>query len=238
MKNLWTKEELHLLHIYYQSGDVSELAVQLGRTISAVKTRATRCGLKRSKELLVWNPDRVKILKQLYNKKTNAQIAEILGVSEGAASAAAFKQGLRKTEEFKREHSSKGFFPKGHVPANKGKKQTEYMSEESIEKTKPTRFGKGHIPHNHKPVGYERTNRDGYIEIKVAEPNVFEYKHKLLWRQHNGKIPPGQNIKFKDGNKLNIRIENLYMVSKAENIRENTMQRYPDDVKKAIKESK
>ncbi|KAA6312949.1 hypothetical protein EZS27_036201 [termite gut metagenome] len=209
--------------------------MKLGRRVSAVKTRATRCGLKRSKELLVWNPERIKILKRLYNEKTNAQIAEILGVSEGAVNVAAFKYGVHKTKEFRRVYSSKGFFPKGHVPANKGKKQAEHMSEESIEKTRSTRFGKGHIPHNHKPVGYGRTNRDGYIEIKIAEPNVFECKHKLLWRQHNGKIPIGQNIKFKDGNKLNIRIENLYMVSKAENMRENTIQRYPDDVKKAIR---
>ena len=63
---------------------------------------------------------------------------------------------------------------------NKGRKQTEYMSEEQLAKTKATRFKKGHVPKNHKPVGYERITRDGYIEVKTAEPNVFELKHRLV----------------------------------------------------------
>lgn len=72
---------------------------------------------------------------------------------------------------------------------NKGRKQTEYMSEEQLAKTKATRFKKGHVPKNHKPVGYERITRDGYIEVKTAEPNVFELKHRLVWIEHNGEIP-------------------------------------------------
>ena len=34
-----------------------------------------------------------------------------------------------------------------------------------------TWFKKGHIPANYRPVGSERVNADGYIEVKVADPN-------------------------------------------------------------------
>lgn len=129
------------------------------------------------------------------------------------------------------------FFPKGHQPMNKGRKQTEYMSEEQLAKTKATRFKKGHIPKNHKPVGYERITRDGYIEVKTAEPNVFELKHRLVWIEHNGEIPPGYNIQFKDGNRQNVSIENLYMISRSEQLKkENSLYaRYPEDVQYLIK---
>jgi hypothetical protein len=148
---------------------------------------------------------------------------------------AAFKYKLYKSATFKWKHSSKGFFQKGHVPMNKGKEQTEFMCEESIERTKATRFRKGHVPCNHKPVGYERTDKYGYVEIKTAEPHFFEFKHRVIWQQQHGEIPSGHKIKFKDGNKLNICIENLYMVSDAENMIENTIQRYPPEVKRAIR---
>ena len=84
---------------------------------------------------------------------------------------------------------------------------------------------------------YERITRDGYIEVKTAEPNVFELKHRLVWIEHNGEIPPGYNIQFKDGDKQNICIENLYMISRSEQMKtQNSMYaRYPEDVQYLIK---
>ena len=110
------------------------------------------------------------------------------------------------------------------------------MSREQIDRTKATRFGKGHIPANHKPVGYERITKDGYVEVKTAEPNVFELKHRLVWVERNGPIPSGCNIQFRDGNKQNFSIDNLYMISRSEQMRsENSYHaRYPEEVKKLI----
>lgn len=111
-----------------------------------------------------------------------------------------------------------GYFEKGHIPQNKGKKQTEFMSPESIERTKATRFQKGNIPANHREVGSERITKDGYIEVKVAEPNKWKLKQRLVWQQANGEIPKGSIIRFLDGNKLNCSLENLMIVSKAEHL--------------------
>ena len=73
-----------------------------------------------------------------------------------------------------------GQFKKGNVPHNKDKKQVEYMSQESIERTKETRFKKGNKPKNYRPVGSERITKDGYIEVKVADPNKWETKNKII----------------------------------------------------------
>lgn len=99
-------------------------------------------------------------------------------------------------------------FKKGNISPNKGKhtKTTGRMAE--------TQFKKGARPHNAKPVGSER-NLIGYIEVKVGEPNVWKFKHRVIWEEHYGPIPEGQMICFKDGDPLNVDIGNLAMVDKA-----------------------
>ena len=104
-------------------------------------------------------------------------------------------------------------FKKGHVPANKGKKGIHYAGCEK------SWFKKGHVPKNHKPVGSERIDsKDGYVLIKVAEPNKYVLKHRWIWEQAYGPIPKNHNIIFLDGNKQNICLENLKMVSRREQL--------------------
>ena len=124
-------------------------------------------------------------------------------------------------------------FHKGHIPTNKGKK----VSQEIYEKMSPTMFKKGHINRNKKAVGSERVNVYGYIEIKVAEPNRWRLKHRIIWEQHNGIIPEGCNVQFKNHNTLDCRIENLYLISKSEQMRnENSlMSRYPKELRDVIR---
>lgn len=203
----------------------------------------------RKKSKTKWGPEEEKTLRELYPKMRTDKLAELLGCPKYTIYNKAFALGLKKTEEFlqspesgrlvKGSTRSEGIryqFKKGHIPANKGKKQSEYMSQEQIARTKATRFGKGHIPANHKPVGYERTTRDGYIEVKTAEPNVFELKHRVVWKEHNGIIPSGFNIQFRDGDRQNCSIDNLYMISRSEQMKsENSYHaRYPEEVKKLI----
>lgn len=105
-----------------------------------------------------------------------------------------------------------GRFVKGQVSHNKGQK----VSPEVYEKMKGTMFKKGSVPKNKKPVGSERVNIYGYVEIKVADPNKWRYKHKVIWEEHYGAIPPGHAVIFKDRNPLNLDISNLQMVTKEE----------------------
>lgn len=108
-------------------------------------------------------------------------------------------------------------------PCYKGCKQTDFMSEEAIEKTKATRFKKGQIAHNAYPIGYERPNKDDYIEVKVSGPvgenkkkSVWKLKHHLLWEDLNGPIPPKHKVIFADGNNRNFDIDNLILISDSE----------------------
>lgn len=122
-----------------------------------------------------------------------------------------------------------GQFKKGNIPHNKGKRQNDYMSIESIEKTKATRFKKGNIPANHRDVGSERITKDGYIEIKIKEPNKWQLKHRYIYEKKYGKIPKGYNLIFLDGNRKNIDLSNLKLVSKSEDLIMNKNQLFTTD---------
>lgn len=105
-------------------------------------------------------------------------------------------------------------FKKRNIPVNKGKKGS--MSPEQYKRCKATMFKKGNIPQNHKPVGSERIDKDGYTYIKVAEPNRWKLKHRILWEKNNGPIPEKHKLIFADGNRQNICLDNLILVSYAE----------------------
>lgn len=110
-----------------------------------------------------------------------------------------------------------GRFEKGQVPHNKGKHTP------TVGRMAETQFKTGGLPHNTKPIGYERITRDGYIEVKTEmRPSPgkknFIAKHRLVWEKVNGPVPKGYNIQFLDGNKMNCNIDNLVLVSKAENL--------------------
>lgn len=105
-----------------------------------------------------------------------------------------------------------GRFEKGHVSANKGQK----MPPEIYEKCKGTMFKKGNTPSNHRPVGSERITKDGYLEIKVAEPNKWRLKHLVVWESFNGPLPKGHAILFLDENKQNYDISNLRLMTRSE----------------------
>jgi hypothetical protein len=114
-----------------------------------------------------------------------------------------------------------GYFEKGSIPFNKGKKQIEYTSKEGIKNSSKTRFKKGQTPHNTKYGGHERFSKDGYIEISVKETNPYTgferryvLKHKYLWEKENGKVPEGMCLKCLDGNKQNTDPSNWELIDR------------------------
>lgn len=131
-----------------------------------------------------------------------------------------------------------GRFEKGHIPANKG------THPHTVGRMAETQYKKGNLPHNTKPVGYERISKDGYVEVKIAmrpsHPNKndnFVPKHRLIWEEHHGTIPKGSKIIFLDGDKRNFDIENLALVSCYENLeltRRNLRYSHPDLTKTGI----
>ena len=94
-------------------------------------------------------------------------------------------------------------------------------SAEIYAKAAPTMFKKGQLPVMTRPVGAECWRDDGYLWVKVAQPNKWRLKHRVIWETTNGPIPDGHKIIFADGNRSNFDINNLICVSAAELARLN-----------------
>ena len=72
------------------------------------------------------------------------------------------------------------------------------------------------MPWNYKPVGTERVNADGYVEVKIADPKTWKGKHLIVWEKAHGPVPKGHVIIFADENQMNVTLKNLLMVSRRE----------------------
>lgn len=176
-----------------------------------------------------WTEDKLRLLAELYPDHFAKEIADLLGCSDKAVYCQAIKLGLKANPDHASRAGRVGAqhpksvatrFKKGHTPPNKGKK----VSSDTYAKCAPTMFKKGNSPHNHKPVGTEILRGDGYIWVKVAEPAKWKQKQRVVWEREFGEIPPGHNVQMKNHDPLDCRIENLYLISRADQMRnENSL---------------
>lgn len=109
-------------------------------------------------------------------------------------------------------------FKKKHEPWNKDMK--------GIHLSPYSEFKKGRISMTKVDIGsvkFRTRKREGYARafIKIAQPNKWIEKAKLVWITFNGSIPKGYVIHHKDRNPLNDSIDNLACLSRKDHIEEH-----------------
>ena len=171
-----------------------------------------------------WTQEEIETLSRLYPDHYASEVADILGRGVSAIYCKARELGIDSSPEKIQRAGYEGAmhpaalatrFKNGSVPLNKGKK----VSAEVYAKIQPSMFKKGHTPANHRDVGSEWIDRDGYVFVKVAEPDKWKQKHRVVWESVNGAIPEGYNVQFKNHNRQDCRIENLYLISREDQIK-------------------
>lgn len=174
-------------------------------------------------------------------------IAALLERSVNSVYDAATLQGLAKSSEYRaRANAAHGRrlieagknhrFQKGLIPANKGTRRPGWAPGRMRE----TQFKKGQRNYHQMDVGSTRLIA-GYLYLKVAEvPNVpytvnWQPLHILNWEIANGRaLPLGHCLWFRDGNRLNVEPENLELITRAENMRRNTIHNLPRPLKEVV----
>src|SRR5581483_8181698 len=242
----WSAEELNRLRELYPKHGYREVAEILGRTETSVKSKGKVLGLG---DRSFWSAEEIKRLGDLYPNTANEEIGRILGRSRSAIDGAGRKFGLSKTAEYLTAHArlQKGSdigtafrFHKGQTPANKGVRRPGWHAGRMQE----TQFKKGGRPQTWKPIGTVLPEHEGYLRVKVKErapgengwhAAVWPLVHHRTWIEHNGPIPEGYAVVFKDGDRKNCAIENLERVSRGELAKRNAMWgRYPEELTAAI----
>ena len=163
-------------------------------------------GVKNKKPQHRWTDEEKEYLASIVKGKTYKELLALMNEKfDYEFSSQQIESALRR---YNLKTGNTGQFKKYQEPWNKGLKG--YIG------ANKTSFKKGTIPPNYKPVGTERFAKDGYIEVKVKDPNVWELKHRYIYKKHHGEIPNGYNVIFTDKNISNFDIDNLILVSKAE----------------------
>jgi len=88
---------------------------------------------------------------------------------------------------------------------------------ESVKATKLKVISKVRVT---RPVGFKRLrkSKEGlvYAFIKVAEPNIWDYEHRVVTN-----APKGTHVHHINGNTLDNRVENLLVLTHAEHMKEH-----------------
>ena len=188
-----------------------------------------------------WSEEEKILFKELYPNMFAQEVAKIFNCEVRPVYNLASQLKIKKSIEWQRQElqrqairlkivGKEGRFKPGQIPSNKGQK----MDPDQYEKCKVTFFATGHKPHNIKWNGYERYDKDGYVMIRVNE-GKFRLKHRVIWEQHNGLIPKGMIVVFRDKNRLNFDIKNLELITRQEGIKRNRIDQYPQELKTLIK---
>lgn len=180
-----------------------------------------------------FTPEDEQKIKDEFLLKPVKRLADELGTTYGRIMRFLKRNNLEIPKELVEKRKLDSQKKKGSVPFNKGKKQKEYMDSETIKKVAKTCFKKGNKPHNTKSDGVITIRKDKsglkYKYIRISE-GKWQLYHRYLWEKHNGKIPKGHIIAFKDGNQLNTVIENLEMITKIENMYRNSYLKHPREI--------
>lgn len=237
MKRFWTDKLDNLLRRHYPKGDLDALAEKVGTTRCALKTRAQKLGLKRKVHVKhPWTERQLTLLRKHYADMPIQRLEQTLRHKRASIYSKAQELGLQRSPELIAEQgrlasqhtkSVATRFKIGYVPPNKGKREWQFRSQESIERCRQTQFKSGHQPHNAKPVGYESV-RDGYVYVKVEHKRKMVLKHRHVWEQAHGPIPAGMNVTFRDGNRLNCALDNLELLSREECARRTVQTEAPE----------
>lgn len=204
-RRYWTRAEEELLREFYPDWPTEWLAPHFKRTV-----------------------------RQLWEK------AEAMGLRKSTAYLASPLSGRLQ------KHDARGGstrFKKGQVPANKGLRRPGYAPGRMAE----TQFKKGGMTgaaaRNYRPIGSTRIVY-GNLERKITDDtSIYPARrwrpvHRMVWEATHGPVPKGHIIVFKPGMHTTVEheitLDRLECITRKENMRRNTLHRYPKELASLI----
>lgn len=228
MRFIYSKDQIEFLRKGYLEMRIPELTrvfnekfktdKEEGSIKAALKNRKITCGRKgfvKGERSILFTKEQVAFIKEQYKIYSRSELAIEFNKR--------FETEIKKSQmvSFVKNQGIKcgrsGRYGEGCVSWNKGTKGLTSANSGS--------FIKGSVPPNRMPVGSERINVYGYVEIKINEPNPYvagqktrwKQKHLVVWAPLNGPVPEGHMLTFLDGDKTNCEPDNLMVISRKVN---------------------
>lgn len=198
----------------------------------------------------LWSAEEDAELHRLYPDASTAIVARRLRRTVHAVSARAAKFDLRKSAAYlagpdayrlrRGDNVGEPFrFRKGHVPANKGLRRPGFgpgrMKDTQFKRGSCNGFAAAHVM----AIGSTRLI-DGYVYRKVSAvanvPYTVNWKpeHHLLWTTAHGPLPPGHILRFANGDRFDIRLDNLELVSRRAHMARNSVHNLGPELAKTV----
>jgi len=176
-------------------------------------------------DYMPWSQRDLAVVRERFADMPTKELAEMLGRTPAAVGQKARKMGLVK-------NGNAGRFTKEHTPWNAGRKGWDAGGRSAETRFRPGSIN-GAAEERLQPLGTERLTKDGIWQRKIRMDGPPQRRwrgiHTLLWEEHNGPVPEGCIVVFRDGDRNNITIENLELISRAENMRRNSVHRLPKE---------
>lgn len=196
----------------------------------------------------LWEPWDDVLLAARYPHERTETLARDLGRSVQAVYVRAAALGLTKSAEYLAspeacrlrrgdQVGAASRFRKGHVPANKGLRRPGWAPGRMQE----TQFRKGErrgvAVRLYQPIGTERWAY-GYLQRKVNDDLPLQRRwravHVMVWEASHGPVPKGHVIAFRNGDRRDIRLDNLQCISRRELMARNTVHNLPKPLAETV----
>lgn len=198
-----------------------------------------------------WTPAEVELLRRAYADHTTEALATTFNRTVGQVHQKANKLGLKKSAAYLARIAANSGLAEagratrrqpGQAPWNKGKPGSTGTHPNS----RKTQFRRGErrgiAVEMYQPIGTERISKDGYLEIKTNDDMPLQGRwqavHRIVWEAAHGQIPAKHVVRFLPGQHTTVRAEitadRLECISMVENMRRNTVHRYPKEIARAV----
>lgn len=197
----------------------------------------------------LWSAADDATLRRRYPHEPTAVLSGALRRSTAAVYARADILGLHKSEAYLaspaacrlRRGDNVGAasrFRKGQVPPNKGLRRPGWHRGRMQE----TQFKRGErsdvAVKLWKPIGTERISKDGYLERKINNDLPLQRRwravHLIIWEAAHGPLPMGHAIVFKNGDKADIRLDNMECITRASLMARNSIHNWPQPLRNTV----
>jgi len=176
-----------------------------------------------------WSPAEEELLRREHSDTPNRDLAIRLDRTRPAIKSRSTYLGLKKSEAFMASGAS-GRIQPGTVPPNKGRRGGPVHPN-----SRRTQFKPGQRGNKWQPLGTEKLSKEGYLLRKVSDtgypPRDWRQVHRLVWEAAGREIPEGRVLCFVNGDRRDIRLENLELVHRADLMRRNTRHNLPPELR-------
>ena len=220
---IWTEKMKSFLRDNYTAMTNRQLGNKLKIGLTNTRKMLYATGLKRM-EMEYWTSEQTKFLKSSYKLIGDKELAEI------------YNSKWKKEKGWTHKHIEK---KRRYLNLKRTDAQKKKIHQRNVNNG---RFAlcpvKRWITMGAAPEGAIKIWHSGYRDgkFKVIKVNgMYVHYARWLFQMHYGKMKPGYVIGFIDRNNMNVVIENLESITRAEHARRNAIRRkMPDDIKETI----